>query len=641
MFKNTPKLLELINKEHLRSNKMTDKIIEQVSGAIECPNKISELMMDIIAGNDTVDIPLFRNSEHDLRLTVQKVNEKTFFAKVIDFQSLENNDSLDNPIYFNHSPKELNEQVISKLILKCEKIIEEDIDIKPNLAYAFLLIAEQYEDIFNKQDSFESLYGKQTKKMARKIFKTDPMAYFLEVLNSIHQGDDIEKEVMILAEFTAHVDNAKTVPVFIKGSPGAGKSSLNNAVSKLIPPRFVLSITSLSSKALFYNMNEMNQDYIKLVCNDFFDSEVTAFVKDWADTTQESTLKHMTVINGEGVTLEIEGKRGLSITSADSVTNQQVNRRMYHLNPQESEDHLKMTHGFILKRAIEQDDEIVDNAIETANALYDLIIDLNFIVFNPWLDQIDVRGYSPTRLKHTLHLIMARTLIYRHNREEIAEGILLGTKEDAERVLEIDNKLNYLQISQLPRKAFEIINYLPLWDDDLEIDKNIKRGTTLKGLEVETGVSKSTLRRWIFGEGDILGLQAMGMIKPVKTDLTVEKSPWKLFRRDPLFEDVHDLQNGNKDLKGVEIDPKTILRHFVACLPDKLIREDLLQEKISNETLKNDTEILEFIKMAKKELLMDNSIEEGLSNPIADNFISKFRTSSITTDRMNKLKTEE
>ncbi len=616
---------------------MTMKTKEQVSETTDTSDKILELMMDITTGNNTVDVPLFRDNEHELRLTVQKINEKTFFATVRDTsQSLEDDDSLNDPIYFNHSPKELDEQVINKLVLKCGNIIGENVNIKPNLGYAFLLIAEQYEDIFNYHDSFEFLYGKQTKETARKIFKTDPMAYFLEVLNSIHQGDDIEKEIMILAEFTAHVDNANTVPVFIKGSPGAGKSSLNNAVSKLIPPRFLLSITSLSSKALFYNMKGMTQDYIKLVCNDFFDSEVVAFVKDWADTTQESTLKHMTVINGEGVTLEIEGKRGLSITSADAMTNKQVNRRMYHLNPQEDEDHLKRTQRLIIKRSIEQDKEIVDKAIETANAVYDLIINDNFIVFNPWLDQINVRGYTPTRLKHILHLIMARTLIYRYKREEIMDGILLGTKEDVERVLELDNKLNYLQTSPLSFKAFDIVKYLPEWEYDKDKKENKRYGVTFKELSKMTGESRSTLWRWIFGKDDNLGLDVMEVVKAVQKNPEVEKSEWLLFKGSNIGDD-HVRQYGKRGLITKEIDAETTLRHFIACSPGKLIRDDLMQERINNITLTTDEDVIEFLEMAKEEMLIDSEVEESLKNPIAENFINKIATdTSQPVERTSK-----
>lgn len=593
---------------------------------------------DVAIGNNIVEVPLFINEESELWLVVEKVNQKTFLALIDNRnQSIEDKVELGNPVYFSHSPKELDGEVINEIILKCGKIIGEDIDIKPNLAYAFLVIAEYYNEIFNQEDDFESLYGRQTKETARKIFKTDPMAYFLEVLNLIHQGDDIEKEVMILAEFTAHVMNANTVPVFIKGSPGAGKSSLNNAVSKIIPPRFLLGITSLSSKALFYNMKEISQDYIKLVCNDFFDSDVVAFVKDWADTTEESTLKHMTVVNGEGVTLEIECKRGLSVTSADSMTNQQVNRRMYHLNPQENEDHLNRTQRFILNKSVEQNSEIVDNAIEVANALYDLIINDEFIVFNPWLEHIDVNGYSPTRLKHILHMIMARTLIYRYQREEIMEGILLGTKEDVERVLELDNQLNYLQTSQLPLKAFEITDYLEQWDYAANIEDNKEFGITLAQLVKETGIAKTTLRNWIFGRDDILGLQAMGLIKSVKSDPNNDKFTWLLFKSEAPFEDDHDNHNRIKALKDVQIDPRATLSYFIACQPDKVLRDDILQEKMKDiSTLKNDEEILEFLEMAKNELIVDNTIEERLNNPIVEDFINKFEISALTAGRMDK-----
>lgn len=592
---------------------------------------------EVVIGNNIVEVPLFKGEESELWLVVEKVNQKTFLVLIDNRTQSIDNVELGKPVYFNHSPKELDEEVIHEIILKCEKVIGEDIDIKPNLAYAFLVIAEYYDEIFNQEDDFESLYGRQTKETARKIFKTDPMAYFLEVSNLIHQGDDIEKEVMILAEFTAHVMNANTVPVFIKGSPGAGKSSLNNAVSKIIPPRFVLATTSLSSKALFYNLDKMSHDYIKLVCNDFFDSDVVAFVKDWADTTEESTLKHMTVIKGEGVTLEIEGKRGLSVTSADSMSNQQVNRRMYHLNPQENEEHLNRTQRFILNKSVEQNSEIVDNAIEIANALYDLIINEEFIVFNPWLEHINVNGYSPTRLKHILHMIMARTLIYRYQREEIMEGILLGTKEDVERVLELDNQLNYLQTSQLPLKAFEITDYLEQWDYAANIEDNKEFGTTLAQLVKVTGTAKNTLRNWIFGREDILGLQAMGMIKSVKSDPNNSTSPWLLFKLEAPFEDDHDNHDRIKALKDIEIDPRATLRHFIACQSDKVLREDIIEEKMEDiQTLKNDEEILEFLKIAKNELIIDNTIEERLNNPIIESFINKFEISPLTTDRMDK-----
>lgn len=594
--------------------------------ATEYHNKIAESTIntrEMNIGNNIVEISLFSNKEFELWLTIEKVNERTFLA-IIDnrSESLEDKGKSSEPIYFSHSPKELDEEVINEIVLECGRIIGDDINIKPKLGHAFLLIAENYGNIFNKEDNFESLYGSQTKERAVKIFKADPLAYFLKVLNYIHQGDEVEKEIMILAEFTAHVDNANTVPIFIKGSPGAGKSSMNNAVSKIIPSRFVQSTNSLSGKALFYNLKEMSQDYIKLVCNDFFDSDVVAFVKDWADTTEEPTLKHMTVINGEGVTLEINGKRGLSITSADAMTNKQVNRRMYHLNPQESEEHLKKTYSLIIKRSIEQDKDAVDNAIETANAVYDLIINDNYIVFNPWLEQIDARGYSPTRLKHILHLIKARTLIYRYNREEIIEGVLLGTKEDVERILELDNQLNYLQTSQLPHKAFEIVKYLPEWDYDETTEENMKHGITFNELIKITGESRTNLKRWVLGMDDILGLEAMGIVKAERLNYDSPTSPWILFKY-PGIEDDQVRQYGNKALISGQIDAETTLRHFIACSPRKLIREDLLELK--NVTLKDDEDVIEFLEMAQYELLVDNDVKESLNNPIADDFINEFQ----------------
>lgn len=382
--------------------------------------------------------------------------------------------------------------------------------------------------------NIESLndYSDTLKDEANIIFEDDPMKYFMQSLSLVHNGDEETKEILILSLFTKHVENGKPVCAIIVGTTESGKTSLVNKVSLISPARFLIETNSMSSKAAFYHQDAFREDYNHLVINDFLDStEAIGTLKALTDT-EITNAKHMTVSDDKAaVTLEVKGKNTVIVTAAQQLTDRELNRRLLHLNPDESVEHQNATKEFIL----EKESGIFEDTLpkfDVAKAVYEKIIEDTFEVYVPWILMLNVELFGKTDLKHFTNLVKARTLINRANRHEIVEGVLLASNRDFMEVLNLWNYISKMQATYLPSKAFEMLNLLPKWDEDT-YDEDGHFGFKIRDLAKEMEVGYATIRRWFWGEEDQTGLVDMGFVYAVK-DGDKDTSPWVMYKSDEI-----------------------------------------------------------------------------------------------------------
>lgn len=519
-----------------------------------------------------------------------------------------NSEQVPSPsIYTANKPFVLQKEVLTQYItnLKQNGYETEWIEqkAKPALLMALYFIAENYEELFYDMETFEHLYESEVKREAEKAFETGPMDVFLETIQRFHKGDEPEIQLMVLAEFAAHITNGQSVPIFIKGSPDGGKSSLNNAVHRIIPKRFLRKYTSLSQKSAYYNSTVFRTDYNKLVVNDILDSpDIMGFLKSWADN-EEDVMRHTTVIKGEGAILEVEGRRGISITAADQIHDKQLNRRFLHLNPQESSQHKKDTKKFIKNSEMIGNTGEHDKEVRLCQAIYDKIIERNFSVYNPFIDGLKQKEFANTELKHLINIIKAQTIMNRGNRVEFADGWLLGTEDDVRVVVELWHGIKSLQDTYLPQKAFEMLEKIPERDEDSETDKN---AISISGIVEKTGIPRQTVRDFLWGVDDRLGLKDLGKVKTIKKDPDNLKSMWLLYR--PISSSDHngDNESKNRDEYYTPIKEKSVVKSFWNITTGKVGGyENIPPEIIGISTdyeVKTTKSVLKIIRKVDKEL---------------------------------------
>ena len=343
-------------------------------------------------------------------------------------------------------------------------------------------------------------YDEDIKEAASVIFNNDPLEYILNLLNLVHCGDEKSKEILILVLFTKHVENGKPVNVLILGTTESGKTSLANKTAKITPERFLIDTSSMSSKAAFYHQDTFNKEYNHLIINDFLDSpEAIGTLKAITDTELE-TVKHMTVSDDKKpLTLIVQGKNTVIVTAARQLTDRELNRRLLHLNPDESEEQLGTTKNFI----INGEAGLLEThkfEFEVAKALYDKIIEKKYEVVIPWILLLDAKLFGKTDIKQFANLIKARTLISQSKRAEIMDNVLLASLEDFYEVGKLWSNIIQMQTTYLPSKAFEMLTLLPKWDNDSINSENGHYGKKIKEVAQELKVGEDTIKKWIWGQ---------------------------------------------------------------------------------------------------------------------------------------------
>ncbi|MGB9937412.1 MAG: hypothetical protein ACPK7O_06800 [Methanobacterium sp.] len=410
---------------------------------------------------------------------------------------------------------------------------------------------EEFVDIEGLND-----YSDDVKDEAIGIYENDPIKYFMHVLSLVHNGDEETKEILLLTLFTKHVENGKPVCAIVVGTTESGKTSLVNKVSLISPARFLIETNSMSGKAAFYHQDAFREDYNHLVINDFLDSpEAIGTLKALTDT-EISNAKHMTVSDDKAaVTLKVKGENTVVITAAQQLTDRELNRRLLHLNPDESIEHQNATKEFILEKE-SGISEYNEPKFDIAKAVYEKIIEDKYEVYVPWILTLNVELFGKTDLKHFTNLVKARTIINRVNRHEIVDGVLLASIDDFMAVLRLWNYISKMQATYLPSKAFEMMELLPKWDKKL-YDEDGHFGYKIADLAKVMEVGRATVKRWLWGEEDQAGLIDMGYVHAEK-DGDTQTSPWVMYASD----EIASKMSGSED-EACSLSISEMFKHYL------------------------------------------------------------------------------
>ena len=412
---------------------------------------------------------------------------------------------------------------------------------------------------YQPPESFQD-YDPEIKNAAIQIISNNnPLQVLKNGVGAVHIGDDPEIEFSILKEFTSHVLNAKPVHTRIAGGTDSGKTDLIKHALKIVPERYQQDISTLSSKALYYD-ETLREDYNHIVINDFLDSpDALGLIKVMTDNLAEKK-EHKTVIDNKGVSVEIPGRNTVTITAAKDINDPETERRFLYLNPQEEEDHKKDVKKFIKQTGVtgKVDQSTV---FKICQAVFDKITEKSLNVFNPWIYCINTEDKGFTDLKIFINLVKARGLIFQEHRYKIDENTILGSPEDVEAVAGLWVKIAPLQQFKLNKKQVDLLKTLPVFDQDVyreslkdmeEDDQYTLEGTTgktYKELIEELGVSRGTLRNWINGYEDKQkqlfkpGLKDLGFILTKSSNPNNDKAPILLYLNDNKKEYVEGLKN--------------------------------------------------------------------------------------------------
>lgn len=514
--------------------------------------------------------------------------------------------------------------------------------IQNNIIYPSPGEDQEGEDPEDKHpESFQD-YPENIRKGALEIIEDpeiDIILFFETTLSKAHEGDTLEIEFNILKEFSPHVEDGEPVHELIKGGTDSGKTDLTKEILNIVPTRWQLDLTSVSSKYLYYSKT-LREDYNHIVINDVLDNpDILALIKVLSDNLQERK-KHKTVIDKEAVDMEIPGKNTLTITAKKDINDPETERRFLHLNPQEDPEHKEKVKDFIKKMGITGPGDTT-LYFELCQAIFDKLTENPVKVFNPWIYGLNVDDLGFTDIKIFIGLVKARSLIYRDNRKSIGDNIILGSREDVENVLRLWYKIAPLQQYKLTKKQLELLKELPLYDEDIyrtslkemkEEGNYTLEGTTGKTFKELSSIFKTppqTIRTWIKGiynkntGQEKPGLESLGFIITKSSDPDKEKASILCYLNPKKKEYVEDLKGGKTYLDNVENKIKDSLRglnsknkvielYLTYVNKYKMYIEDIqtnpLFEKLPS-TLKTDEDVYKLICLTK-EVIKDLKISE-------------------------------
>ena len=479
------------------------------------------------------------------------------------------------------------------------------------------------------------------------ILSIDPLRVLINAVGTVHIGDVAEVEFLILKEFTPHILNAEPVHCQIAGSTDTGKTDLVKHVSKIVPERYQLDIQTLSSKALYYD-DTIREDHNHIVINDFLDSpDALGLIKVMTDNLTDKK-QHKTVIDNEGITLDIPGRNTITITAAKDINDPETERRFLKLNPQEDTKHQNNVKDFLKSSGITG---TVDQGplLRICQATFDKLTEIPLNVFNPWIDSIELENKGFTDIKIFINLIKARAVIFQENRMWIDDNTILGSKEDVISVARLWEQIAPLQQYKLSKKQVELLKLLPIYDPDIytESRKAMRDeqgtldgvvGITYAEIAKALGKNRNTIYNWVNGyynqqtQASKPGLVDLGFIIKKQSNPEMEKSPTLIFLDPDKKEYVDSLKDGLNLVNDVDNDLNI---GFTTENPAKKVAELFLTyvkntggvggyKKISkieysSKKVKTDEDVYNIVCLVQKTLkiapeIIDNPIEKILSS---------------------------
>lgn len=167
--------------------------------------------------------------------------------------------------------------------------------------------------IYNELKTESGDFSEEIVAKAEQIIETTeiPLFYIIETAQRRHVGDPAIIALDWLAPLSVFVKWIKQLHVYTIGRSGAGKSSGARKTRWVIPRGWYKVIDSLSAKSVYYaqRAGELRDDFNILYFNEVEDSPDAWNLLNTLTDTEEDTVAHWTVVDGEFVKIEITGKR--------------------------------------------------------------------------------------------------------------------------------------------------------------------------------------------------------------------------------------------------------------------------------------------------------------------------------------------
>lgn len=251
------------------------------------------------------------------------------------------------------------------------------------------------------------------------------LQFCCELINDYHAGDTKLSQLMMRAALRVIFSSTSALlHVATTGKAGAGKNDLIENVIALMPEDHVVRYAAITSKNLWYELEETVPGQKKKVVNPYHFANKIICVTEIADSTGYSGLKGFAELNEQTVAtykatralaLEVKGTRALWIASVSGVKSDQedkdqVNRRFIN-NVIESSSNEKQRAKIraVTSSLINQTSISGDPRTQIARAGFELLF-ASMPLFEPPTNEVaqmvedlvtmlDDEGYSPSRWK--------------------------------------------------------------------------------------------------------------------------------------------------------------------------------------------------------------------------------------------------
>jgi len=401
--------------------------------------------------------------------------------------------------------------------------------------------------------SFED-YPKEIREIAIRIIEEDKL--FDNIINTIsilHKGNDKEKESLVLACGSVYID--EPVHTELSADTGLGKSNIVFAVVDNYPVHHVKVLRTVSSKNIYYDFENYNDDFNILVHDDVQLTEGNIETeKELTDNRKK--VKELKTVNkdsgtNKAVTYRLTGSFLNIYTYAKTNPDEEFSDRLFKGFIEKDEGNSEVKR-FIKRNALTKmkDNEQLKLLNNVNQCAIQYLVEKKVSVYNPFMILLNPDELNNRDIFHFVSLANAKTFYHYSKRRKITvkgKAVLLGTFEDYKYILDrwdIDT-----QKYKLSERQKAVLNNITVYDSkedfyefveqkSLEYLRADSSGTknlikeeldTISSLSKRLGINKQTLKVDIDGSTkgrNKKNLEELGLIEKVLLVEGTSNSPY-------------------------------------------------------------------------------------------------------------------
>lgn len=300
-----------------------------------------------------------------------------------------------------------------------------------------------------------------------------------------HEGDKDLVSSLILVGVSIYIGDP--IHSFIGGETGKGKTDLIKTVFKNFPQHHIFEIEEFSPKWIFYNGENLNDDYNILLIDDIdlTNSSIVEILKRLTDNSKK-VKKLNTVYEQKALNIELKSKFLVILTNAKGNSDSELSNRLYDINILQDEEKEKSVKEKIKKNILfkSKEDKYIDLLNQYNQCAIQYLNEKEVKVFNPYSNFVNVQFLNNRHISSFFNLIDSHTYLNFTQRKTVridSVDYLIGSEEDISEVYgrwDID-----LQSTDLNARQQEILNldlpiltveeaYAKQEDDYAEFSKN-------------------------------------------------------------------------------------------------------------------------------------------------------------------------